>query len=68
MAGCAADKAGIQANDLILAVDDVQITSNDTLSSAIGAYNAGDSATLTIQRDGQQMQVTVTFGEYAPEQ
>jgi len=65
--GYAADQAGIQANDLILAVGDVKITSNDILSTAIGAYNAGDTATLTIQRDGKQMEVSVTFGEYTPE-
>jgi len=65
--GYAADQAGIRANDLILAVGDVQITSNDILSTAIGAYNAGDTATLTIQRDGKQMEVSVTFGEYTPD-
>ena len=67
VAGSAAESAGIQAGDLILAVGEEQITSTDTLSKAIGAYNAGDQATLTIQRDGQQMQVDVTFGEYTPE-
>lgn len=67
VAGSAAESAGIQAGDLILAVGEEQITSTDALSKAIGAYNAGDQATLTIQRDGQQMQVDVTFGEYTPE-
>ena len=68
VAGGAAEAAGIQAGDLILYVDDTQITDTDTLSSAINCYNAGDTATLTIQRNGQQMQVSVTFGEYAPEE
>ena len=67
VAGSAAEAAGIQAGDLILAVGEEQITSTDALSKAIGAYNAGDQATLTIQRNGQQMQVDVTFGEYTPE-
>ena len=66
VAGGAAEAAGIKAGDLILAVEDAQIASTDDLSKAIGAYNAGDQATLTIQRDGEQMQVTVTFGEYNP--
>ena len=65
--GCAAEQAGIRANDLILAVGDVQITSNDVLSDAIGEYNVGDKAKLTIQRDGKQMEIEVTFGEYMPE-
>ena len=64
--GSAAENAGLQVGDLILAVDDTEITSADTLSAAISAYNAGDTATLTIQRDGQQSTVSVTFGEYAP--
>ena len=67
VAGSAAEAAGIQAGDLILAVGEEQITSTDALSKAIGAYNAGDQATLTIQRNGQQMQVDVTFGEYTPD-
>ena len=64
--GAAAEKAGIQVEDLILKVDDKEITSNETLSAAINAYNAGDTATITLQRNGQEMTVEVTFGEYKP--
>jgi len=63
----AAEAAGLQVGDLILAVDDTEISSNSALSAAISEYNAGDTATLTIQRDGQQQTVTVTFGEYTPQ-
>jgi len=66
VSGGAAEAAGIQAGDLILAVGEKKISSTDDLSSAINAYNAGDQATITIQRDGQQMEMTVTFAEYAP--
>ena len=62
----AAEKAGIQAGDLILKLEDKQIASGDDLSSAIGAYKPGDTATLTLQRDGKELTVEVTFGEYAP--
>ncbi|MDO4564191.1 MAG: trypsin-like peptidase domain-containing protein [Clostridia bacterium] len=65
--GGAAEAAGIEVGDLILAVDSTQISSNSDLSAAINAYNAGDQATLTIQRDGSQFTVTVTFGEYIPQ-
>lgn len=68
VAGSAADAAGLQVGDLILAVDDVEISSNETLSNAIAAYNAGDTATLSIQRDGEKREVSVTFGEYSPSQ
>jgi len=67
VSGSAAEAAGLQVGDLILAVDDTEISSNTALSAAISEYNAGDTATLTIQRDGKQQTVTVTFGEYTPQ-
>ena len=63
----AADRAGLKVGDLILAVDDTAITSNSDLTDMIARYNAGDTATFTIQRDGSRREVQVTFGEYAPE-
>lgn len=66
VSGSAAEAAGLQVGDLILKVEDTQITSNDDLSTAISAYNAGDTVTLTIQRDGVEQTLTVTFGEYSP--
>ncbi len=68
VSGSAAEKAGLKTGDLILKVDDTEISSNTALASIIGGYNSGDTATLTIQRDGQQQTVTVTFGEYTPEE
>ena len=65
--GSAAEQAGIQSGDLILKLEDKQITSGDELSTAIGAYKPGDTATLALQRDGQELTVQVTFGEYAPQ-
>lgn len=67
VSGSAAEKAGIQAGDLILKLEDTTITSGDGLSSAIGAYKPGDTVTLTLQRDGKELTVQVTFGEYAPQ-
>ena len=65
--GSAAEQAGIQPGDLILKLEDKQIASGDDLSAAIGAYKPGDKAVLTIQRDGRELTVEVTFGEYAPQ-
>lgn len=65
--GGAAHAAGIRVGDLILAVDDLVISSNTDLSDAIAVYNAGDTAILTIQRNGQRSTVTVTFSEYVPD-
>ena len=68
VSGSAAETAGLKAGDLILKVDDTEINSNSVLSSVISAFNAGDTATLTIQRDGKEQSVPVTFGEYKPAQ
>jgi len=67
-AGSAAEAAGIQINDLILAVNETRVTSNSDLSDMISSFNAGDTAKITLQRAGRQMEVTVTFGEYVPQQ
>ena len=67
VSGSAAEQAGIQSGDLILKLGDKTITSGDELSSAIGAYKPGDEVTLTIQRDGQEMTMDVTLGEYKPQ-
>ena len=67
VSGSAAEQAGIQSGDLILKLGDKTITSGDELSSAIGAYKPGDKVTLTIQRDGKESTVEVTFGEYKPQ-
>ncbi len=63
----AAADAGLQVGDLLLKIDDKEISSNSVLSAIISEYNAGDQATLTIQRGDQEMTVTVTFGEYSPD-
>ena len=67
VSGSAAEKAGIQAGDLILKLEDKNISSGDELSSAIGNYKPGDTVTLTLQRDGEELTVQVTFGEYMPQ-
>ncbi|MPN25638.1 Purine nucleoside phosphorylase DeoD-type [bioreactor metagenome] len=56
----------VKVGDLILKVDDTVVSSNSTLASIIANYNSGDQATLTIQRDGKEQTVSVTFGEYKP--
>ncbi len=66
VSGSAAEKAGLKVGDLILKVDETEISSNSALASTIANYNSGDTATLTIQRDGKEQTVSVTFGEYTP--
>ncbi len=67
ISGTAAEKAGIQSGDLILKVGDTQITSGDSLSTAIGEYKPGNTVAVTLQRDGKELTVQATLGEYAPQ-
>ena len=64
--GGAAEAAGIQTGDLILQVEDKAITTGSELAQAISEYKAGDVANIKLQRDGKEINVSVTFGEYIP--
>lgn len=59
--GTAADKAGIMAGDILLKVDDKEVTDVNTLKSIMFGYNIGDEATLKINRNGKEMDVKVKF-------
>ncbi|MBT3339651.1 MAG: PDZ domain-containing protein [Planctomycetes bacterium] len=48
----AASILGLVAGDVLLAVDDVRLTSPASLVAAIRAHRAGDIVNLTIQREG----------------
>jgi PDZ domain-containing protein len=49
----------IEPGDVLLAVDGTALTKPDDLSTAVRAKKAGDPVALTLQRDGQEKQVTV---------
>ncbi|MCL2342803.1 MAG: trypsin-like peptidase domain-containing protein [Firmicutes bacterium] len=65
-AGSCAEKAGIKTGDIITKVDNTDITSNSDLVNAKNTYKAGDSAVFTVYRNGQYLQLTVTFDEATP--
>ena len=77
-AGSPADEAGLRGSykplevngeeilvggDIITAVDNTQIGSINELASTISGYQIGDKISLTIQRDGKEMKVSVTLAE-----
>ncbi len=51
-AGGAASEAGLQANDLIVKVDDDEVTSVDELILAVRSHKVGDTVTITYRRGG----------------
>ena len=66
--GSAAQTAGLQVGDGILAVNGVEVSSADELKAQLEQCHAGDQVTLTVLRDGgQQEQDIVTLQEQAPE-
>lgn len=59
--GSPADDAGLQAGDVITAIDDTDVTAA-SIAAAIRDYQAGDTVTLTITRDDEDMTLDVTLG------
>ncbi len=61
--GGPADTAGLQVGDIITKFGDTKITGRTELSSAIARCKIGDTVTLTVYRQGQTLEVSVTIGE-----
>lgn len=62
--GSCAQEAGLQVNDIIIAIDDTAIDSSSALTAALSSnYKAGDTVTLTVIRNQQQVQLSVTLDE-----
>ena len=59
--GTPADKAGIQEDDLVIAVDGAAIDGSTGLIAAIRDLEPGDSTQVTIVRDGKQQTFDVTL-------
>lgn len=60
--GEAAEKAGIQANDIITNVDGKDIESFSTLSTIVSSHAPGDVLTVKVYRQGQTFSTTLTVG------
>lgn len=62
IAGGPADKAGVEAGDIITKINDKAIDQNNSLSALVNKYKVGDKITLTILRDGKEKKIDVTLG------
>lgn len=65
--GSCAQRAGLQTGDIIVALDDTEIGSAAALVAAKTQYRAGDTATVTVIRSGQEMKLQLTFDEEKPD-
>lgn len=61
--GAPAAQAGLQANDIITAVDGTEITGSNDLVQIVTAKKAGDTLKLSVYRQGQTLELTVTVAE-----
>lgn len=61
--GGAAEKAGLKANDVVVAVNGRAITDATELTATVRQAAAGEEVTLTVQRNGQTQDIKVTLGQ-----
>jgi serine protease Do len=62
-AGAPADTAGLQAGDVITAVDEQPVDAENDLAARITAHKPGDTVSLTVERSGEEpREVTVELG------
>ncbi len=64
--GSAADKAGIEAKDVLIQIDSTKITNAASVQEKVNSYRPGDKADLIVIRKGKEKVVVVEFkGMYA---
>jgi len=62
-AGSPAEAAGLQAGDIIVAINGEQLTADSDLSTLILPHSPGDTITLRVLRENSAREVQVTLGE-----
>jgi S1-C subfamily serine protease len=63
VSGGAADAAGLKTGDVIVQIDNNQITDTNTLGSVLVTHNPGDTVAIHIYRGNQQLTINVKLGE-----
>ena len=61
--GSAAEKAGLEEEDIILEINGEKITSGNSMAKIIQKYNAGDKIALRVLKNGEEQSMEVTLGE-----
>lgn len=63
-AGSPAEKAGLKDGDIILKVGGLDVGVKGSVSSLVAEFQPGDTIELVILRDGKDLTVSVTLGNY----
>ena len=58
-----AAEAGLQVDDVVVSINDTEVSSAQEVIDLIGAMSVGDTVTLNIERDGEPQSIEVTLGE-----
>lgn len=59
--GGAAKAAGLQAGDILIAIDSIKITNSASVQETVSRFSPDDKAVVTVLRDGKQKEFEVTF-------
>ena len=59
----AAEKGGIKIGDVIVKADGTDVKTMDELNAIKNSHNIGDEMKITVNRDGQEIDLTITLGE-----
>ena len=60
--GSAAEDAGLQPGDVVTAIDGKELSNYLQIGNTITSMTPGEEVTLTIRRNGENQEVTVTLG------
>jgi len=61
--GAPASDAGLKAGDIVTKIDDEAINEQNTVAAVIRSHKVGDKLKLTVDRNGQSLELTATLGE-----
>ncbi len=61
--GSPAGQAGLRVGDIITGIDSTNLDETHAYINTLFQYSAGDKVTLTVNRNGNNLQVQVTLGE-----
>ena len=64
-AGSPAEEAGIQVNDILIALNDQEVSGSSELSAMLYEYNVGDTVTISVLRGNETKDLALTLGERA---
>jgi S1-C subfamily serine protease len=61
--GGPAEQAGVREGDVVIAIDGVAIDQHTSFTEALFAHKPGETVPITVVRDGEHIELEITFGE-----